>query len=127
MISLSVFLTILLAILKIFWYALSLSGISAIILNIGMGVDAAVLIFERLREEYKWWDMNQAINIAYDRSRDAIRDGQLSTLAIWLLLFWIGTDVFKWFGLMMMVNIILILLISVPMIKELLKLFYKKQ
>ena len=127
MISLLVFLTILMAIIKIFGYALSLSGISAIILNIWMWVDAAILIFERLREEYKWWDMNQSINIAYDRSWHAIRDGQLSTVAIWLLLFGIGTDVFKWFWLMMIINIWLILLISVPLIKELLKIFYNKQ
>ncbi|MBP7841134.1 MMPL family transporter [Patescibacteria group bacterium] len=34
-------------------YALSLSAIAAIILSIGMGVDANVLIFERVREELK--------------------------------------------------------------------------
>jgi preprotein translocase subunit SecD len=47
------FLTILAGFLKITDYALSLSGIAAIILAIGMGVDANILIYERLREELR--------------------------------------------------------------------------
>lgn len=47
------FLVVLAAFMKITDYALSLSGIAVIILSIGMGVDANVLIFERMREELK--------------------------------------------------------------------------
>lgn len=47
------FLTYLAAFMKLTDYALSLSGIAAIILSIGMGVDANILIYERLREELK--------------------------------------------------------------------------
>lgn len=42
-----------LAAFKLVDYAFSLSGIAAMILSIGMGVDATILIFERLREELK--------------------------------------------------------------------------
>ena len=44
---------VLLAVIKLIDYALSLSGIDAIILSIGMAVDANVLIFERMNEEIK--------------------------------------------------------------------------
>ena len=44
---------VLLAVIKLIDYALSLSGIAAIILSIGMAVDANVLIFERMNEEIK--------------------------------------------------------------------------
>lgn len=45
------FLMVLAAFMKLTDYALSLSGIAVIILSIGMGVDANILMYERLREE----------------------------------------------------------------------------
>ena len=47
------FLSFLFAFMKIIDYAFSLSGIAAIILSIGMAVDANILMYERLREERK--------------------------------------------------------------------------
>jgi preprotein translocase subunit SecD len=45
-----------------------------------MAVDANVLIFERMREEKENKKSDEeAINISYDRSWNAIRDGQIST------------------------------------------------
>lgn len=75
--------TVLLAIIKLIDYALSLSGIAAIILSIGMAVDANILVFERMNEEIKkGMSVKSAINVAESRSRSAIRDGQISTLLI---------------------------------------------
>ena len=73
------FLAVLAAFMKLTDYALSLSGIAVIILSIGMGVDANILIYERLREELKEGkSMSGSIDNAKDRSRSAIRDGQIS-------------------------------------------------
>ena len=47
------FFSVLFAFMKLIDYALSLSGIAAIILSIGMAVDANILMYERLREELK--------------------------------------------------------------------------
>jgi len=47
------FLALLFAFVKLSDFALSLSGIAAIILAIGMGVDANILMYERFREEVK--------------------------------------------------------------------------
>ena len=128
LISLSVFTLVLLAIVKVIDYALSLSGIAAIILSIGMAVDANILIFERMKEEKKEGKSDDnAIKIAYDRSRAAIKDAQLSTGIIGLLLLWIGINMFKGFGSMLVVGVILTLLINVPLIKELLFIFYPKK
>lgn len=77
------FFIVLLAILKLIDYALSLSGIAAIILSIGMAVDANILIFERMNEEVKNdKTYSSAIETATKRSWSAIRDGQISTLLI---------------------------------------------
>lgn len=125
LISLSLFALVLLAIVKVIDYALSLSGIAAIILSIGMAVDSNILIFERMKEEKAEGKNNDtAIKNAYERSRSAVRDSQLSTGLIGFLLFMMGINMFKGFGSMLVVGVILTLLINVPLIKELLFIFY---
>lgn len=90
------FLTVLFGFIKISDYALSLSGIAAIILSIGMAVDANILMFERLGEELKEGkSIEGAIDTAKARSWSAIRDGQLSAGLIALLLFTMGINIFK--------------------------------
>ena len=128
LISLWVYTMVLFAIVKIIDYALSLSGIAAIILSIWMAVDANVLIFERMKEEKENKKSDsEAINTAYDRSWNAIRDGQISTWMIGLLLMLMWINMFKWFGTMLVVWVLLTLLINVPVIKELLHIFYRKK
>ena len=128
LISLTIYTLVLFAIVKLFDYALSLSGIAAIILSIWMAVDANVLIFERMREEKENKKSDtEAINIAYDRSWNAIRDGQISTWMIGLLLMLMWINMFKWFGTMLVVWVLLTLLVNAPAIKELLHIFYRKK
>ncbi len=122
------FIIVLLGITKLFRYSFSLSGIAAILLSLGMGVDANVLIYERIREErdngLTWFE---AIEEGYKKSYSAIRDGNVTTLMIAMLLFFMGTNVFKWFGTMMMVNILLTLGVIVPLTRGLLHKFYEKE
>ncbi len=125
-IVLILYLIYLLAAFKVIDYAFSLSGMAAIILSLGMGIDANILIFERLREELKagrsfWW----AVDIAYERSREAIRDGNLTTIIIFLVLFGMGMSIFKWFGMAGLISGWLILAVNVPLTKVLLKLIKK--
>lgn len=111
----------LLAVFKIIDYAFSLSGIAAIILSLGMGIDANILIFERLKEELKtgrsWLS---AVETAYERSRAAILDGNVTTLLIFMVLFFMGMSIFKWFWLAWLFTWWLILLVLAPLTKQLL-------
>lgn len=126
--TLIMFIALLMAFLKIIDYALSLSGIAAVILSLWMAVDANVLIFERLNEELKdGKSSSSAIELSVSRSRPAIRDWQLSTWLIALLLFSMWISIFKWFGSMMLITMTLTLLVNVPFTKELLKIFYTKK
>ncbi len=128
LISLTVYTLALLTIVKIVNYALSLSGIAAIILSIWMAVDANVLIFERMKEEKaNNKSDHDTINTAYDRSWNAIRDGQISTWMIGLLLMVMWINMFKWFGTMLVIWVLLTLFINAPIIKELLHAFYQKK
>lgn len=69
--------------------------------------------------------MRTAISDAYERSWFPIRDGNISTGLIGFLLFTMGVNVFKGFGTTILINMALILLVNVPLTKELLYLFYR--
>ncbi len=126
MLGLLSFLVYLLGIMKLFGVVSSLSGIAAVILSVGMAVDANVLIYERMNEELKAGkSMKTAINEWYERSWSSIRDGNITTGIIGLLLFLVWIGVFKWFWTLMVINQIIILIVMVPLTKELLHLFYR--
>lgn len=126
-VTLVFFLCLLFAFVKLIGYAISLSGLAAILLSIGMGVDANILIYERIAEEKKQWAHGiEAIKQWYMRSRSAIRDGNVTTLLIGVLLLFVGTNVFKWFWTMMIVTILFTLFLMVPFIQELLLATVKK-
>ncbi len=119
------FLAVLAWFMKLTDYAFSLSGIAVIILAIGMGVDANILIYERMLEELKEGkSVGWAINNARDRSWPAIRDGQISTGLIAFVLFSMGTNIFKGFWSMLIVTMFLTLLLNVPLTKILLHTLY---
>lgn len=116
------------AIIKLVGYALSLSGIAAILLSIGMGVDANVLIFERLKEERaEHKSRYNAITDGYQRSKSAIIDGNMTTFMIAMLLFFMGTNAFKGFGTMLMINNLLTLFVIMPLTKKFLLFVYEEK
>ncbi len=109
-------------------YSLSLSAIAAIILSLGMAVDANILIFERMNEEAKKTNkIATIIDNAYERSWLAIRDGNVSTFLIAFLLFQMGSGLFKGFGTTLIVTVLITLLVNVPLTKELLLIFYNAE
>lgn len=115
-----------LAIFKLIDYAFSLSGIAAIILSLAMGIDANIIIYERLKEELqtgKSW--SAAVDVAYERSWLAIRDGNVTNIIVYVVLFGMGMSIFKGFGFAGLITGLLILVINVPLTKALLKLFKK--
>lgn len=125
-IILVIYLVYLLAAFKIIDYAFSLSGIAAIILSLGFAIDANILIFERLREELNSGkSFSSAVDIAYERSWEAIRDGNATTIIIFIVLFGMGMSIFKWFGMAGLISGWLILALNVPLTKLLLKLIKK--
>ncbi len=128
LITLLVFFVILAGFIKITDYALSLSGIAAVILSIGMAVDANILIYERLKEELaSKKSIEWSIDSAKERSWPAIRDGQLSTGLIAFILFTVGTNMFKWFWFMILVTMTLTLVVNVPLTQILLHQFFDKK
>lgn len=88
---------------------LTLPGIAGIILQVGMGVDASVLILERIREELRLGKTTRsAIDAGFERAFTTILDSNLTTIVTALVLFWKGTGPIRGFS----VTLILGLLIS---------------
>ena len=86
---------------------LTLPGIAGIILLIGMGVDANVIIFERIREELKIGKtVRSAIDAGYERAFVTIMDANLTTLITAFILFWKGTGPIRGFAITLIFGIV---------------------
>ena len=84
-----------LAVMAVFGATLTLPGIAAIVLSIGMEVDGNILIYERIRDELNLGkSVRGAVDLGFSRAFSAILDGQLTTAARWLgpLAIWIRTN-----------------------------------
>ncbi len=91
-VALVIYTSIVLAIFKLIPVTLTLAGLAGFVLSLGMAVDANILIFERMKEELRIGRTLQlAIQIGFNRAWTSIRDGNVSTLLIALVLFFFGS------------------------------------
>ena len=89
--ALLVYTAAVLAIFKLVPVTLTLGGVAAFVLSIGMAVDANILIFERMKEELRVGrTLVAAIEIGFSRAWPAIRDSNVSTFITCAILFWFG-------------------------------------
>jgi protein-export SecD/SecF family membrane protein len=97
---------------------LTLPGIAGIILSIGMGVDANVIISERIKEELKnGKSLGNAISVGYHRAFSAVFDGNITSIATSIILMIFGTGSMLSFGYTLMTGCILNFLAGVTMSK----------
>ena len=91
-VSLTIYATIVLAILKLIPVAMNLAGVAGIVLSIGMAVDANILIFERMKEEMRTGrSLASSMEVGFRRAWVAIRDSNVSTLITCAILFLFGS------------------------------------
>jgi SecD/SecF fusion protein len=85
---------------------LSLPGIAGIALTIGMAVDANVLIFERMREEFAAGkSLRAAVAGGYGKAFGTIFDSNLTTIISAMILYFMGTGPVKGFGLTLTIGV----------------------
>jgi preprotein translocase subunit SecD len=105
--ALAINLLLLVAILSMLQATLTLPGLAAIALALGMAIDANVLINERVREELRNGNTPQAsIHAGYDRAWDTILDSNVTTLIAGLALFMFGTGPIKGFAVVHVLGIL---------------------
>lgn len=95
-----------LAVMAAFGATLTLPGVAAIVLSIGMEVDGNILIYERIRDELLLGkSVRGAVDLGFSRAFSAILDGQLTTAAAgWVLLSY-GSGPIKGFAVMLLVGV----------------------
>ena len=109
-VALLLYATMVLAIFKLLPVTLTLSGVAATILSVGMAVDANVLIFERMKDELRnGRTLISAINIGFNRAWPAIRDSNVSTLITCGILFYfsnqLGTTIVQGFAVTLAIGV----------------------
>src|SRR5205814_5608242 len=94
----------------------TLPGLAGLVLMLGMAVDANVLIYERLREEReRGASIALAIRNGYDRAFPTIIDTHLSSIFAAIVLYAVGNDQLKGFGISLTVGLIISLFTSLVM------------
>lgn len=105
---------------------LTLSGLAAFVLSIGMAIDANVLIFERMKEELRRGrTLNAAIDLGFQRAWTSIRDSNVSTLITCLILYWFGDQfgaaLVKGFALTLAVGVVISMFSAITVTRTFLK------
>jgi SecD/SecF fusion protein len=94
----------------------TLPGLAGLVLMLGMAVDANVLIYERLREEReRGASLALAIRNGYDRAFPTIIDTHLSSIFTAIVLYAVGNDQLKGFGISLTAGLIISLFTSLFM------------
>ncbi len=93
--------------LALFSGTLTLPGIAGIVLTVGMAVDANIIIFERIKEEFRAGKtLKTAISLGYDKAFWTIMDSNLTTFAAGIGLTLFGTGAIKGFAVTLCLGIV---------------------
>ena len=86
---------------------ITLPGVAALVLTVGMAVDANILIFERIREELQIGkSLPNALEDGYNKAFSTIIDANITTLITAGILYFLGTGPVRGFGLTLAIGII---------------------
>ena len=123
--ALAINLLLLVALLSMMQATLTLPGLAAIALTLGMAIDANVLINERIREEVRNGNTPQAaIHAGYDRAFGTILDSNITTLIAGLCLFMFGTGPVKGFAIVHCLGIVTSMFSAVLVSRAVVNLIY---
>ena len=123
-ISLLVYTLLLLWLLAVLpWVQLTLPGIAGVLLSIGMAVDANIIIFERIKDEFRFSKkpIMPCIDVGFKRSLGAIIDGNITTLIGAIVLWIIGSSAIKGFAITLFLGIIVSMFTALVVSRAVLK------
>jgi len=120
-VALAMYVVIMLALFQLIPVTLTAAGLAGFILSIGMAVDANVLVFERMKEEYRAGkNSREAARIGFARAWSAIRDGNVTSILSAIILFWFGTSIVKGFALVFGLGVMVSMLTALSVTRTLL-------
>jgi preprotein translocase subunit SecD len=121
--------TLVLALFKLIPVTITLAGIGGFVLSIGMAVDANVLIFERMKEEFRAGQtLGAAIEAGFSRAWTAIRDSNVTTFIVCIILYWVGDSIafggsVQGFALTLFIGVAASMFTAIVVTRTLLRLF----
>lgn len=111
-----------LAIFEFVPITLTLAGIAAFILSVGMAVDANILIFERTKEELRSGkNLTASVEAGFNRAWTSIFDANVSTLITAIILYYFGTSVVRGFALVLGVGVLLSMFTAIVLSRMMLR------
>ncbi len=119
-ISLIVYMIFVLSVFKLLPVTMTLSGIAGFVLSIGMAIDANILIFARFREEMKEGkNFKKAFESGFSRAWPSIRDGNLTTLIVAMILFFVSTSFVQGFATVLIIGIVISVFVAMVVTRSL--------
>ena len=113
----------------VFWVVggvLTLPGIAALVLGIGMAVDSNVITFSRIRDElYNGKSLSLAFKEGSKSSFSAIIDSNITTLLVAIIMFILGESSIKGFATVLIITVIVTMFTMVFLTRKLLNMFIK--
>ncbi|MDO8583920.1 MAG: protein translocase subunit SecD [bacterium] len=122
-VALLLYTAVMMALFKLIPVTMTLSGIAGFILSIGIAVDANVLVFERLKEEWREGKgLIAALEDAFRRAWPSIRDGHMTVLISSMVLYWFSSSVIRGFALTLAIGTVMSLFTAVVSCRTIMRL-----
>ena len=124
---------LILAIFKLIPVTLTLAGLGGFVLSIGMAVDANVLIFERMKEEFRTGrTFGAAVEAGFNRAWSAIKDSNVTTFIVCGILFWVGSNLVagapvKGFAITLAIGVAVSMFTAIVVTRTLLRFFVRSR
>lgn len=121
-------LILLLGLMSLIDATFTLPGLAGVVLTFGMAVDANVLIYERMREEFaRGSSFRVAIQNGFDRALSAIVDSNVTTLITAVILYLIGTDAVRGFAVSLFIGIVVSMFTALYVARLILEIMDRKR
>ena len=110
------------ALFRLIPVTLTLAGVAAFVLSVGMAVDANILIFERTKEELRAGKtLASAIEAGFNRAWNSIFDSNMSSIITASILFYFGSSVIRGFALVLILGVLVSMFTAITLSRQMLR------
>jgi preprotein translocase subunit SecD len=116
------------AIFRLVPVTLTLAGVAAFVLSVGMAVDANILIFERTKEELRSGKtLVSAVEAGFNRAWNSIFDSNVSSILTAAILFYFGSAVIRGFALVLIIGVLVSMFTAITVSREMMRFIVRRQ
>jgi preprotein translocase subunit SecD len=110
------------ALFRLIPVTLTLAGVAAFVLSVGMAVDANILIFERTKEELRAGKtLPAAIEAGFNRAWNSIFDSNMSSIITASILFYFGSATIRGFALVLIIGVLVSMFTAITLSRQMLR------